>query len=846
MAILGLKQELFGVKPRAFSKAMSMIARGLSLLFAGCLALGVCLGVRAEEAFSPDDIKFFEQNVRPILVNKCQRCHRGGKESGELTLDSRDGLMEGGDSGPAVVPGKPEESVLIDAINFGNYQMPPTGKLPQEDIDKLTEWVRRGAPWPGKAGEEGPSVRKKGTKLTDEDRAWWSFQPVVRHTPPEVANSTAPIRGAIDAFLEARLQEEGLAAAPEADRRTLIRRLSFDLIGLPPTHEAVQRFESDEAPDAYERLVDQLLANPEHGARWARHWLDLVRYAESDGYKQDAYRQAAWRYRDYVVRAFNSDKPYNRFVAEQLAGDEIAPGDPEALVATGYLRAGIYEYNQKDARTQWSVILNEITDVTSDVFLGMGLGCARCHDHKFDPLLQQDYFRLQAFFTPILPRDDVPAARPDEVAAYRERLAAWEVKTAEIRAELEKIEKPQLDKAWYGTLDRFPEDIRRMSKKPLAERTPLEVQLVALAERQAEEARQNVKFDKTLKDEKKQRWEELRQQLKELEAEKPKPLPEALTVSDVGSHAPPTMIPGKKKAPPVEPGGLTVLDASTIPPVAVSANSTGRRTALAQWLTRSDHPLATRVIANRLWQYHFGRGLVETASDFGHLGVPPTHPELLDWLTSEFVAGGWQMKRLHRELVSSAAYRRTSHGAEATALAQQDPANRWWARMCVRRLDAEQVRDGLLATTGELLFAGGGPSVEVKTPERTVFTKIYRNTRDALLDVFDVPEGIGHVAQRNTTVTPNQALLMINGGYVLERAKQVSKRVLAEKPATPDEAIALAYERVFGREPTAAEKDATLDFFYQRSDGKKDAVSPSALADFCHVLLNSSEFLYVD
>jgi hypothetical protein len=820
---------------------------GSCLAFAAVALAASLTAAAGEDAFSPEDLKFFEQNVRPILVNKCQRCHRDGKESGELTLDSREGLLEGGDSGPAIVPGKPAESVLIDAVNYGNYEMPPTGRLPQEDIDKLAEWVRRGAPWPGKVGEGGPSVRKKGTKFSNEDKAWWSFQPIVRHAPPQISNPNSEIRNAIDAFLEDRLSQENLASAPEADRRTLIRRLYFDLVGLPPEPQAVQEFQNDEAPDAYERLTDRLLANPQHGARWARHWLDLVRYAESDGYKQDSYRQAAWRYRDYVINALNSDKPYDRFVAEQLAGDEIAPHDPEALVATGYLRAGIYEYNQKDARTQWGIILNEITDVTADVFLGMGLGCARCHDHKFDPLLQQDYFRLQAFFTPILPRDDVPAATQEQQAAYRARLAEWEAKTADIRAEIDEIERPHLEKAWWGTLDRFPEDIRKMSRKKPEERSPLEVQLVKLAERQAQEAKHNVKLDKALKNEAKERWTALREQLKALEKEKPAPLPEALTVSDVGSEAPPTIIPGKKKAPPVAPGGLTILDAGTIPPVPVAVeNSTGRRAALAQWLTRSDHPLTTRVITNRLWQYHFGRGLVETASDFGRLGVPPTHPELLDWLTSEFVASGWHMKRLHRELVTSSAYRRISHGPEIATLVERDPGNRWWGRMAVRRLDAEQVRDALLATTGELKLDAGGPSADVKTPERTIYTKIYRNTRDALLDVFDVPEGIGHVAQRNTTVTPNQALLMINGGYVLERAKKVSRDIMAEKPASPDEALALAYERIFGRAPTAAEKDAALDFFYSRRDPNQSGVSATAITDFCHVLLNSSEFLYVD
>jgi len=377
-------------------------------------------GVSAEPTDTPtaDQLKYFETHVRPLLVEKCYRCHSDQKQSGQLRVDSREGLLLGGESGPAVVEGHLEESLLLEAVNYKSLQMPPDSKLSDEQIEHLTRWVEMGAPWP--AGEKVAPSRSPGREISDEDRHYWAFQPVKRVDPPQVEGD-AWSRTEVDRFILAKLKEAQLEPAPGANRVTLARRVSLDLTGLPPSPQMMDAFLSDTSDTAYETLVDQLLASPRYGEQMARSWLDLVRYAESDGYKQDTYRPNSWRYRDYVIQAFNSDKPYDRFVMEQLAGDEIDPHNPEALAATGYWRNGIYEYNQRDAAVQWRAILEDVTETTADAFLGLGLGCAKCHDHKFDPLLQKDYYRLQAFMCNISFQNERPLATPEQIAAYQKQ-----------------------------------------------------------------------------------------------------------------------------------------------------------------------------------------------------------------------------------------------------------------------------------------------------------------------------------------------------------------------------------------------------------------------------------------
>lgn len=807
--------------------------------------------IRAADAPDPAAArKHFETHVRPVLAQQCLHCHGAKRQRGELRLDSHAALLKGGESGPAIVPGRPDESLLIEAIEHRSLQMPPESKLADHEIEALKQWIRDGAAWPedDRTLSAGPRSRKS---LTDDDRRYWAFQPISDAPAPAIPPN--PRRSSpIDNFIHTKLASAQLAPSPEADRRALLRRVWFDLVGLPPDADTLDEFLADSSPDAYQRQVDRLLAHPAHGERWAQHWLDLVRYAESDGFKQDDYRPTAWRYRDYVIRSLNSDKPYDRFVQEQLAGDELAPQDSDALVATGYLRHWMYEYNQRDVRSQWNNILNDITDVTSDVFLGMGLGCARCHDHKYDPLLQKDYYRLQAFFAALQPRDDMPLGTPEQLAEHAARLADWEAKTSEIRRETAELEAAIRAKIADAAIDKFPKDVRPMLRKPLAERDPFERQLADLANRQVLLEQKNVKMDAKLKDEAKEKWLALQKRLAEYDIDKPAPLPAAQAATDVGPAASPTYIPGTRNASAIAPGFLSVLDphdAQIIPP-SENPQSTGRRLTLARWITRPDHPLTSRVIVNRLWQYHFGRGLVRTSSDFGRLGEPPTHPELLDWLARSLVAHDWQMKPLHRELVSSATYRQSSLTPASETARLVDPDNRLWWRMDIRRLGAEQIRDSLLAVTGELRREAAGPSVDWQQPRRTVYTKVLRNVREPLLDAFDSPDHIISTPDRNVTTTPTQALLMINGGYTQARARQFAAQLSTRPDESPEQRLTFAYRAALGRAPTADETRDALEYLEQScataSSDNRSTVRDAAWLDLCHVLLNANEFLYVD
>jgi hypothetical protein len=645
-------------------------------------------------------------------------------------------------------------------------------------------------------------------KFTDKDRQWWAFQPVRPVEPPAPRDRNAAIRNDVDRFILARLEKENLTPSPEASRHVLIRRVTFDLTGLPPTPEEVDAFIADIAPHAYERLVDRLLASPRYGERMARHWLDLVRYADGDGYRADEYRPDAWRYRDYVIRSFNDDKPYTRFVQEQLAGDELFPKESDAIIATGYLRHGIYEWNARDVRGQWDTILNDLTDTTGDVFFGLGIQCARCHDHKFDPILQRDYYRLRAFFAPIQPGGRV-VAKDAEVAAHAEKMKAWEEKTAALRTNIARLEQPYLDKAEAIAVARFPEDIQAMIRKPAAEREPLEAQLAALAWRQVIYDWEHV--DSTFERADKQPILALRRELAALDKEKPAPLPVAFAAADVGPAAPPVFIPKKQALGDIEPGFLTLLDPAPAK-VTPLPNSTGRRSALARWLTTLDNPLTARVMVNRVWQQHFGRGLAANASDFGTLGEKPAHPELLDWLAGWFVREGWSLKKLHRLAVTSAAYRRSGEHPAPQAGKLQDPENRLLWRWQPRRLEAEQIRDALLAVSGQLEPATGGPGVTPDIPKRTIFTRFMRNTRDPLADVFDAPQWFTSAASRDTTTTPVQSLLLANSAELRARGRAFAARLEQSAPTDSAAQVRLAYRLAFGREATIAEVSAAQNF----------------------------------
>ncbi len=827
-------------------------------------ALLLCTAVSVRAASpkpSAADLAFYEQTVKPILAGACFECHshEAKKFKGGLALDSAAAIHKGGDTGPAVVPGDLEKSLLIKAVRYTDpdLQMPPKNKkLGSDQIAALEKWVKLGAPMPESGGEK-QAVRRG--KITDEDRKWWAFQPVKKPAVPAIGNRQSAIGNPIDAFILQKLRANQLTPSPPADRVTLARRVHFDLTGLPPTPFELEQFLADKSADAYEKLVDRLLASPRYGEKWARHWLDLVRYAESDGYRADGYRQDAWRFRDYVVKSLNEDKPYDQFVTEQLAGDELyfnakpETRNPEHLVATGYFRAGIYEYNNRDVRGQWQRILEDITDTSADAFLGVGLQCARCHDHKFDPLLQKDYYRFQAFFTPLLPREDLTLATPAERVAYEAKLAKWEAATADLRAEIESLLAQTRKNTEKSSIEMFVEDIRADILKPVAQRTPHEHQIAELAYRQV--AHEFTKLDTKLKGEAKERVIALRKQLTAFDHLKPAPLPPNYGATDVGPVAPPTFLPKGKDKQPVEPGYLSVLDEkpATVKPL---PNSTGRRSELARWLTSPQNPLTARVLVNRLWQGHFGRGLAANASDFGKLGEQPSHPELLDWLAATFVEQGWSLKAMHRLMVTSATYQQASVAADVrrlqspqtqdakprtqsnqsllTSAATIDPENKLLSHFPVRRLEAEQIRDAILAVTGELkLESVGGPSTDQLTPRRSIYSKWLRNAPDPLLNVFDLAEPFQSVAQRNVTTTPPQALLLLNSQMMLRHARAFAKRLEEEHPSSDEEMVNAAYRLAFSREPKTAERAAALQFLNsqkERLGGKTVVASAKGFA----------------
>lgn len=811
-------------------------------IFAFFLACQVVGEEKKAEPISAEQMHFFETEVRPLLAENCFSCHGADETKGGLRLDSKAALMQGGESGAAVVAGKPKESLLIEAIRYESLEMPPEGKLADEKIKILTRWVEMGAPFPG--SDEGPAPRESRERFSQEDRAWWAVQPVVKPTLPALTLESSDqadlwMKNPIDALIAAKMKSQGLSPAPDADRISLLRRVAFDLTGLPPSFEQIRAFVLDESPLAYERAIDEMLESPRYGERWASHWLDLVRYADSDGYRIDGYRPHSWQYRDYVINAFNNDKPYDRFVQEQLAGDELFPDDPQAHIATGYLRHWIYEYNNRDVKTQWSTILNDVTDTTSDVFLGLGLQCAKCHDHKFDPLLQKDYFRLRAFFEPIISRDRIVASR-DEQESYHSQLEEWEAATAELREQIEAIESKVRDRARDDAISKFPPDIQDILTKPETDRSPYENQLYELAYRQIDY--EYARLDSKLKGDVKEKAIALRKALRAFEEKKPKPLSVAMTIEDVGAEAPPTFIPKKAKRP-IVPGLPTLIDKSDLEIATVAGRpTTQRRSALAKWLTDPKNPLTARVMVNRVWQYHFGRGLAANASDFGKLGGAPSHPELLDWLAAEFVEDGWSIKRLHRKIVTSATYRQSTKHPHFEEYQTKDPANQFYWRADTRRLDAEQIRDSLLSVSSQLKqtevleskianevsrgaldrnhgrskMVMGGEGVLTDVPRRSIYTRVMRNSRDPLLDVFDLPLFFSSESSRNTTTTPVQSLMLINSPDMLRYASTLAGRVWKDASQMVDR-VQQIYQRAYSRLPTAREQATAMDFLKEHA-----------------------------
>jgi hypothetical protein len=761
------------------------------------------------------DFEAFEIHVRPVLVAHCVKCHGDQKSEGGLRITRRQDLIQGGESGPALIPGKPEESLLVEAIHYESLEMPPEEPLTPKQIAAIESWIADGAPWPD------ATTLRPATGLTEHDRAWWCIQPIMDPVVPP-ADPDGWCQNEIDRFIYASLAQKGLIPAGIADRDTLVRRLHFDLTGLPPSASQLAD------PTTLNELTTRLLNDPNYGMNQARFWLDLVRYADSDGYNADHARPEAAEYRDYVIRSFNADKPYDQFVREQLAGDEINPGDRDSLVATMYLRHWIYEWNQRDVEGQWAEILSDITETTSDAILGLSLKCARCHDHKFDPLLQKDYFELLSFFTPLQPRQEMPLGDLQERTKHFEQQTAWEEATREIRAELHKIEWPVLLKnSTREGVAKFVPEIRAMIDKQEEHRTGYEQQIASMASRQFDVHPE--KLSEWLTEEQQTRRQELLEALAAFDELKPEPLPTVKFVaSDVGPVAPPTFIPELENSEPLLPGFPDIIDATPaiIPAIPLALQSTGRRTALARWITDPQNPLTARVIVNRVWAQHFGRGLVETVSEFGHLGQPPTHPELLDWLATRFMEDGWSLKKLHQRILTSATWQQTSTRQLTPEIAAIDPANRLYWRHEPRRLSAEEIVDTLQAASGEL-----------GERNRAIYRPVRRNKPDPQLGLFDFPGRIRSQGERHLTTTPSQALMLMNNAWTHDRARAMQQQLEGVDDET---LLQTAYQRLYFRSPTLAEREAALGFLknYESITPKPEPSRRTRQLDDHHIGIN--------
>ncbi|MEQ1827792.1 MAG: PSD1 and planctomycete cytochrome C domain-containing protein [Pirellula sp.] len=808
-----------------------------------------CIGCAAEtEALeTAKKTHYFESKVRPLLVEHCTRCHGEEKQEGGLRLDSQTGFEKGGDSG-ALVGDSLDNSLLLSAIHYKDLEMPPSGKLSDEKIEVIEQWLRSGSYWPATATASSPKNTKE---FTQSDREYWFFKARAATTS---LNDDRSITGHIDALVQEKLDANGLAFSERADTKTLVRRAYLDLLGVTPTYAESQQFLQDPSSHAYTKLIDRLLDDPRYGERWGRFWLDLVRFAESDGYKQDDFRPTAYRYRDYVVRSFNHDKPYSDFVREQIAGDELDPNSLEHRDASGYLRLWIYEYNQRDVVGQWSAILNDITDVTGEAFLGLGYGCARCHDHKFDPLLQKDYFRLQAYFSGLIPRENLPAATHDQMVQYLANQDLWNDAAKPLLDQIEEIERPFREKAIRTAIEKFPPEVRPALRKSESERTPREKQLAHLASLQQARDVREIKWEKVLSTRQFEEWSSAKELLKQLPVPQLRPLPTALAVSDVGPEAAEVYIPGKSAAGPILPGIPSILDPESMPIVPrTDIASTGRRTALANWMVSQDNPFTWRVIVNRIWQQHFGTGLVQNASDFGRLTDPPSHPELLDFLANEFVQSGGQFKALHRWIMHSRTYLQAAHGPTTAKSLSIDPSNKWLWRFSPRRLDAEQIRDSILTVSGELKPTIGGESVAPNQPLRSIYVRAMRNSPDRFLTLFDAPDASTSTAKRNATTTPLQSLMMMNSDWINLRAERMAAHILGDRK-TPEACVVEAHMRVFLKRPSANELELALKFLgvaderseSQSSDSLSRPEWQTLLIDYCHVLINSNSFLHVE
>jgi mono/diheme cytochrome c family protein len=849
-------------------------------------------GVISAASPEPGSALTFEADIRPIFRAHCFDCH-GATDEKQGSLDLRLVRFQtaGGDSGPAIAAGDPEASLLLARVRSG--EMPKSdAKLTPQEIATIERWIAEGA----KTLRPEPESLAPGLGITDEERSWWAFRPIER--PAVDAEPTDPrLRTPIDALLRASMPA-GLTFSPDADKRTLILRASIDLLGLPPTPEEVDEFVADEAADAYERLVDRLLASPHYGERWARHWLDAAGYADSEGgAMQDAVRAWAFKYRDYVIRAFNSDKPFDRFLHEQLAGDELAgaisgdlsPEQIELLTATGFLRmaadATASGDGSPEARNQ--VVSDTLKIVTSSL-LGLSVACAQCHDHRYDPIPQADYYALRAVFEPALDWQAWKSADERQVSLYT---AADRQRAAEIETEAQKIAAERAAKLAVYMAEVFDKELTKY-EEPL--RGELRAAYQTAADQRSDAQKQLLEkypsanlsegvlyqYNQASADDLK-KYDD---RIAAIRAQKPAEEFLRVLVEPPG-HVPETRLfhRGDYRQPmqPVAPGALSVCSPASgrteFAAKSAELPTTGRRLAFARWLTGPDNPLTARAIANRVWLHHFGRGIVSTPADFGRLGTLPSHPALLDWLAAELRNSGWSLKHLHRAIMLSTAYRQSSRREPAQMALDAD--NRYYGRQNVLRLDAEALRDRVLATTGALDRTMFGPPIGIKEDDsgqvvaagdvqrRSLYLLQRRTQPVALMQAFDAPVMVTNCEARPSSTVATQSLMLMNGEFWLSQAAALADRAQREpEKSSPAELVAeqlgvelasiiRAWRLAYARFPTRDELQSACAFVtrqrdYLRLHPQHTAAGRSpesqTLVNLCHALVSSNEFLYVD
>jgi hypothetical protein len=845
----------------------------------------------------------FSKDILPIFQQNCFKCHGDSMQLSKLKLTTREDALRGGATGAAIVPGSAADSKLFRLVaGLDKPTMPMNGHLTDEQVAALKTWIDQGAQWDagaalarGKTDDESPFAELEKAQLPPNARDYWAFKLPAQAPVPAVARQ---LQNPVDRFLEKTRQDKGLQSAPKADRLTLARRAYLDLIGLPPTLEELNAFMADTAPGNWERLIDKLLASPHYGERWGRHWLDVARYADSGGFQNDTDRPNMWRYRDYVIKSFNDDKPYNLFIKEQIAGDEFENRSDENLIATGFLRAGPrVQHREKDNPERRHDYLDDVLSTIGRGVLGLTVQCARCHDHKFDPILQKDYYALHAAIYGYV-EVDYPLGPREEADAYMRKTFEIADKVSTLRDEIEKLEAPyQYKLALVQIREKYPENVVKAVEKPESERTPGE-KLLATQVLESAVTVATREIDKIMSADDAAKKKALNDEIAALNKEKPKALPMAHITTDGDWRAtgagtgdgtkgacPVCELeyqgatrflelgpgPGNYQTPPsyflvrgdpgskafaTKPGFLSVITfgnpATELRPA--NGRTSGRRLALAEWLVSRENPMTARVMANRIWHHHFGHGIVGTLDNFGKMGDQPTHPELLDWLAVEFMNRGWSIKQMHKLLMTSDAYQMASEYNNAANMAK-DPENKLLWRYRINRLEGEVIRDSVMAAAGTLDRTMGGPAIFPFVPKElldSIERGIWRNTPDGpkvwrrsvyiyakrslpfpMVHVFDLADLNVSFGARNISTVPTQALTLMNNEFMLKQAELFAERLQKEAGEDVAKQVDLAYKLTLARTPTAQELSAASDM-----------IGSGSLVDFTDVMLNLSEFIY--